>query len=43
MPCPYELVAGMIDDWIEGHPVRQLALWDRESIARALGSGPAEP
>jgi hypothetical protein len=30
-----------MDDWIEGHPVRQLALWDRASIARALVSGEA--
>ena len=25
-----------IDDWVEGHPVRQLALWERASIARVL-------
>src|SRR3990172_1030633 len=27
-----------IDDWIEGYPVRQLALWERASIARARDS-----
>ena len=31
--------AERIDDWIEGHPVRQLCLWNRASIARVLGSG----
>lgn len=26
-----------IDDWIEGFPRRQLALWSRQDVARALG------
>jgi glycosyltransferase involved in cell wall biosynthesis len=33
LPAPTE----RLDDWIEAHPFRQLALWDRVSIARALG------
>lgn len=27
-----------IDDWIEGHPVRHLALWERETLANRLGT-----
>lgn len=27
-----------IDDWIEGHPVRQLALWERETLRNRLAS-----
>jgi glycosyltransferase involved in cell wall biosynthesis len=30
-----------MDDLIEGHPVRQLALWCKAAIARVLGPGPA--
>jgi glycosyltransferase involved in cell wall biosynthesis len=26
-----------MDDWIEGHPVRQLALWEKKAIASAIG------
>jgi len=26
----------LIDDWIEGYPVRHLALWDRKSLVEAL-------
>jgi hypothetical protein len=25
-----------IDDWIEGHPVKALALWDRDAVAGAV-------
>jgi hypothetical protein len=28
----------VIDDWIEGFPVRQLALWERETLKRNLAS-----
>ena len=28
----------VIDDWIEGHPFRQLALWERETLAIRLAS-----
>ncbi len=42
-PFGFPEPAERIDDWIEGHPVRQLALWDRVSIARVLGFGPAKP
>jgi hypothetical protein len=31
----------LIDDWIEGYPVRHLALWERESLKSSLGSGNA--
>ncbi len=31
----------VIDDWIEGFPVRQMGLWDRESVSRALTSAAA--
>lgn len=27
-----------LDDWVEGYPVRQLGLWDREMLADALAS-----
>jgi SAM-dependent methyltransferase len=36
LPAPTE----RLDDWIEGHPFRQLALWDRASIASAIGRRP---
>jgi hypothetical protein len=26
-----------LDDWIDGHPVKKLALWDRETLAAHLG------
>jgi len=42
-PFGFPEPAVRIDDWIEGHPVRQLALWDRASIAHVLGFGPAKP
>lgn len=29
-----------IDDWIEGFPVRHLALWEREVVARAVEANP---
>ncbi len=38
-PFGFPEPAVRIDDWIEGHPVRQLALWERQSIARVLGFG----
>jgi len=38
LPAPNE----RLDDWIEGHPFRQLALWDRVTIARALGRRPGQ-
>jgi hypothetical protein len=31
----------LIDDWIEGYPVRHLALWERESLRNGLTSGNA--
>lgn len=31
----------MIDDWIEGHPVRHLALWDQESLRASLANNKA--
>ena len=31
----------LIDDWIEGFPVRQLALWSRQSVKDALASNKA--
>lgn len=31
----------MMDDWIEGHPVRHLALWKRETVKDALISNAA--
>jgi len=42
-PFGFPEPAERIDDWIEGHPVRQLALWDRASIAQVLGFGPVTP
>jgi len=42
-PFGFPEPAERIDDWIEGHPVRQLALWDRASIARVLSFGSAKP
>ncbi len=29
-----------IDDWIEGHPVKQLALWERAALAETLRAHP---
>jgi len=31
----------MIEDWIEGFPVRHLALWDRETLRSSLASNKA--
>lgn len=31
----------VIDDWIEGHPVRHLALWEREILKKNLASNKA--
>ena len=31
----------VIDDWIEGYPVRHLGLWERESLKRQLASNKA--
>ncbi len=30
-----------IDDWIDGHPVRRLGLWEREAVENALASNKA--
>jgi hypothetical protein len=30
-----------IDDWVEGHPVRRLGLWEREAVENALASNKA--
>lgn len=37
--APYSLGKAItyIDDWIEGYPSRQLALWHRRDVARAMG------
>ncbi len=32
-----------MDDWIKGHPMRQLALWHREDLIRALERDPGKP
>jgi hypothetical protein len=40
-PFDFDAPSEMIDDWVDGYPVRSLALWERSSIAESLSRNAA--